>query len=59
MSSVQLIFVFLRSILRNQAELAAENLVFTNATQAAEQGSKVGGLAQPLHHLAEKHLQTL
>ena len=41
MSSVQLIFIFLRSILRSRAELVAENLVFTNATQAAEQGSKV------------------
>ncbi len=33
MSSVQLIFVFLRSVLRSRTELAAKNLVFTNAAQ--------------------------
>ncbi len=33
MGLVQLIFVFLRSVLRSRTELAAENLVFTNAAQ--------------------------
>ena len=40
MAWTQMIFVFLRSLLRSQAELAAENLVLPQQLAAPEQRSK-------------------
>jgi len=40
MGWVQLVFVFIRGVLRSQAELAAENLVLRQQLAVLEQGSK-------------------
>ena len=50
MSSVQLIFVFLRSVLRSRTELAPKNLVFTNAAQPTTEVQSRWTSAGPLQY---------